>query len=72
MSLSERRHHEKRLKDKVKNIISGWFSKEPTKEQIGKSYSVHSSKCSCPVCGNPRKHFDSKTLQEKRFEQDDE
>ena len=22
--------------------------------------------CSCPMCGNPRRHFGSKTMQEKR------
>ena len=35
MSLSENRHHEKRLKEKVKKTISKWFSKKPTEKQIG-------------------------------------
>lgn len=72
MSLSENRHHENRLKNKTKKIISKWFSKEPTEKQIGQNYSVHSSGCSCKFCGNPRRHFDDKTIQEKRFEIDDE
>lgn len=66
MSLSENRHHENRLKKYTKKIISKWFSKEPTEKQIGKNYSVHSSGCSCKACGNPRKHFGEKTLQEKK------
>ena len=66
MSLSENRHHENRLKKYTKKIISKWFSKEPTEKQIGKNYSVHASGCSCKACGNPRKHFGEKTLQEKK------
>ena len=72
MSLSENRHHENRLKKYTKKIISTWFSSEPTKEQIGKSYSVHASGCSCKACGNPRKHFNDKTIQEKKADIQDE
>lgn len=72
MSLSENRHHESRLKKYTKKIISAWFSSEPTKEQIGKSYFVHGSGCSCAACGNPRKHFNEKTIQEKKAENKDE
>lgn len=25
--------------------------------------------CSCPLCGNPRKYFDEKTPQERKFEE---
>lgn len=25
--------------------------------------------CSCPMCGNPRRHFGEKTIQEKRADQ---
>jgi hypothetical protein len=25
--------------------------------------------CSCHMCGNPRKHFKEKTMQEKRFDE---
>lgn len=72
MSLSENRHHENRLKKYTKKIISTWFSSEPTKEQIGKNYSVHASGCSCKACGNPRKHFNEKTIQEKKADIKDE
>ena len=72
MSLSENRHHENRLKKYTKKIISTWFSSEPTKEQNGKKYYVHAYGCSCPACGNPRKHFNDKTIQEKKADIKDE
>ena len=27
------------------------------------------TQCSCYMCGNPRKHFGEKTIQEKKFDQ---
>ena len=38
-------------------------------KKIGKAVSVHGSFCSCPMCGNPRRHFHEKTQQEKLADQ---
>ena len=54
---------------KKKNVVyHNWFSWfERTPRIIGKK--AHSPKmCSCWMCGNPRKYFNEKTIQEKRNE----
>lgn len=71
---AERRHHYRRLKKRRINqeywgrvaqsdIFRGW-----TKPQLGIAVDTPCI-CSCPGCGNPRKHFGEKTLAEVR--QDD-
>lgn len=52
-----RRYHRGRLKKKITEM----FSKLRTPE-------IHidtPKRCSCPACGNPRKHFGEKTREEK-------
>ena len=34
--------------------------------QVGYALSTHNCGCSCHMCGNPRKHFNETTLQERR------
>lgn len=66
--LNNRRSYELKAKTKAKKIIKKRFldsSREPTLKEIGKMSSVHSVNCSCAACGNPRKFFNEKTLQEK-------
>ena len=66
MSLDRRRLDERRMKVKA-------FQKEKlnrsdsslTIKDVGKNASVHGASCSCMMCGNPRKHFNEKTLSEK-------
>ena len=38
------------------------------KRTLGKS-SNHGKLCSCHMCGNPRKFFNEKTLQEQKFDE---
>lgn len=41
----------------------------PNKKEWGKTFARFAdtaAKCSCYMCGNPRKHFEEVTLQEKR------
>ena len=58
-------------KIKVKSVVKSRFlneNREPTLEEIGKAASVHCCKCSCWMCGNPRKHFKQRTLKEQALE----
>lgn len=63
---SLRRHHERRIKEKIKNNFSDWNLSE---KDIGKQAQVHGKGCSCYACGNPRKHRNEKTLGELKNEQ---
>jgi len=61
-----RRHHRERLKKKrEREIFSRWCYNEPTDRDIGVSIDTPCP-CSCPWCGNPRRHFGEKTVQERR------
>jgi hypothetical protein len=70
-----RRAQEKRVKVRVKNIISEWYipslesKPEPSKKDVGRAASVHMKGCSCSMCGNPRRTYRGKgalTMQELR------
>lgn len=61
---AERRHHAERLRAKRKNYLGG----NNDDKRLGKL--VHTATaCSCYMCGNPRRHFNERTIQEKRHEQ---
>lgn len=71
MSLDRRMADEKRVKaaESAKMRAYGHpHSEDP--RAIGKAASVHGAACSCMMCGNPRKHFNEKTLAERRVNQD--
>jgi len=58
-----RNQEEKKKKRAAKHNWFLWFDKTPA--LIGQA--AHTPKqCSCRVCGNPRKHWKEKTIQEKR------
>lgn len=64
MKRAERRNQETKIKQKIKRILKEQ-KRNVTEEVIGKLASVHGAKCSCGVCGNPRKYSKHKlTLQE--------
>lgn len=67
MSLDRRMSDEKRLKAKTAKQITDILrnKSELTPKEIGKQYATHNKGCSCYLCGNPRKHFNEKTLKEK-------
>lgn len=52
-----RRHHSQRMKRKAIKVFP--HDKEGRRRD-------YLSVCSCPACGNPRKWFKEKTMQEKR------
>ena len=62
---AQRRHHYQRLKQKRKKELksNGGVVNE---RHLGYAVSVHNAGCSCAMCGNPRKYFKDKTLQEKK------
>jgi len=61
-----RRRQQRKAKRQAVKILKGWHARI-TPEGIGK---IASSKtpCSCAMCGNPRKYFKAKTMQELRHE----
>lgn len=68
---SERRHHHQRMLNKVKNfsLYQNYFWSEEEKIEHQKRMAENRHPCSCHMCGNPRKHFKQKTLQEKRMDE---
>jgi len=59
---AENRHHEKRIKNKVKDYYGKWAGKD--ERNIGRV--AHAKKlCSCACCGNKRK-YEGKPISEKR------
>lgn len=60
--------------DRTRMWVGGLLTEEERAYRVGKMASVHSKPCSCPGCGNSRRHFGHKTLQEERvnaaFQQD--
>lgn len=71
MSLERRISDERRLKAKTAKQI-GLILRDKSKltaKEIGKQYAIHNNGCSCYLCGNPRKHFQEKTLKEKSEDQ---
>lgn len=56
-----RRHHLARMKAKARKVYH--WNDEP--ERLANHLKV----CSCPMCGNPRKWFNEKTLQERKADE---
>ncbi len=58
-----RRHHEQRIKQRVRGYYGGYARANP--RHIGKI--AHARQlCSCVMCGNPRRHLGERSLQERR------
>jgi hypothetical protein len=58
-----RRHHEERIKRRVRNYYGGVHRDDP--RRVGQM--AHARKlCSCWMCGNPRRYFNEPTLRERR------
>lgn len=58
---AQRIHDAERIKAKRKSNNHV----QQTPKSIGKALHTPAS-CSCPMCGNPRKHFGERTIQERR------
>jgi len=58
-----RRHHNERLRAKRSKYNT--VALDATEKRVGKA--LHTAcACSCWMCGNPRRHFGERTVQEKR------
>ena len=58
-----RRHHEQRIKRRVRGYYNGKAADDP--RHIGKI--AHARRlCSCSLCGNPRRYYRELTVQERR------
>ena len=70
---AERRHHHQRMLDRVKSFHwlkkKFWNGSEDERELHLKKIAETRHPCSCHMCGNPRKHWKDKTMQEHRFEE---
>ena len=63
-----RLHQRERIRAKrMREIFSQWDRIVPDERIIGK-YLNTPKPCSCPMCGNPRRHFGQRTVQERRAE----
>lgn len=70
-SRAERRHHHNRMIDKVKSFhwFKSWGLTEEDVDYKCKRMAETRKPCSCYMCGNPRKHWKDKTIQEHRFDE---
>lgn len=62
-----RRHQKFRMRERAKRHLMSWafFSREDAIKQV--RYMADNMKmCSGPCCGNPRKWFGEKTIQERK------
>jgi hypothetical protein len=58
-----RRHHERRMKRRVTSYYGGYARHDPRETgRIARTRAL----CSGPCCGNPRRWFGARTLQEIR------
>jgi hypothetical protein len=61
-----RRHHIARLKkSRAHYFVVNWWSEEYKQKRLGLVVS-YPKMCSCPMCGNPRKWLNERTIQEMR------
>ena len=59
-----RRHHRDRIKTKTRAIAVGYMWEGRDIDAYVQSHWQNRAKCSCPMCGNPRRHFGEVTRQE--------
>ncbi len=65
-----RRHQEEKKKRKVVKDYDKWWWEDVSPRMVG--IKAHTpALCSCWMCGNPRKYWKEKTIQERRAEQND-
>jgi hypothetical protein len=72
-SRADRRHHHERMLDRVKGFHwlkqKFWNGSEEEREKHLRKMAETRHPCSCHMCGNPRRMFKEKTMQEKRFDE---
>lgn len=67
-----RRHHSRRMEQRARNKFRYsshfYWDNEERFEHFVRTHANNMQICSCPSCGNPRKHFSQLTIQEKKHE----
>ena len=66
MKRAIRRHHKARMKAKATAMLRSWGSDWLQTRNIG-HWADNLAKCSCSMCGNPRRHGGGLTVQERRL-----
>lgn len=73
MDRAERRSQQARVRAKMRRYIASWNhhgkSDPEWVERTAAKMANHGKLCSCYMCGNPRRHFDEPTIQERRAQQ---
>ena len=72
---AERRTHKERKRHKLERMIEHrysdpsmrWNGFDQWKEEFIRKHADNPAFCSCYSCGNPRKHFNEPTIQEKKI-----
>ena len=68
---AERRHHYERRKRKASRIFASWWRGNDMDCEANRGRYANTPKpCSCTACGNPRKYFKQRTVQERRETQE--
>jgi len=73
MELRTRAYRRDRLERKKRRVLDyygGWMKQADAAYRaryVGKNAGTPHP-CSCPMCGNPRRHFGERTVQERRME----
>jgi hypothetical protein len=61
---AERRHHLRRMKAKAEKSFRFTVGFDEAHPKWAHKFANHLASCSCWMCGNPRKWFKEKTIQE--------
>ena len=62
-----RRHQDWKAKQKAERILKLWGHEEIDSRLVGIEAGVHCKRCSCYMCGNPRRWFGELTVQERMY-----
>ena len=63
---ARRRHHGERMRQRALRSVVLSSRGDMTREDVGRWYN-NLQKCSCYMCGNPRRYFGGPTRQERRL-----
>jgi hypothetical protein len=69
---AERRSQKERMLRKALRAAESFYASsdfEEWKERWARKHADNLAKCSCHMCGNPRKHWNEPTIQEKKISQ---
>lgn len=64
--LDKKIHNYNKYKKRVKNLICNIWGYENVSDDFVCRLEKNTTPCSCPMCGNPRRHFGEKTIQERK------